>query len=868
MNLSPKKKKGPTPLMHQYQEIKSKHPDALLLFRVGDFYETFGEDAVKTSKILDIILTKRANGSASEVELAGFPHHALDAYLPKLVRAGQRVAICDQLEDPKQTKSIVKRGITELVTPGVTTHDQVLQSKRNNFLAAVYLDDQKHGIAFCDISTGELLTAEGNLEYLQKLIQSFQPAEVLHAKSYRNSFAEIFPGAHYAFPLDEWIFKESFARQYLLDHFKVNSLKGFGIEDLPGAVIAAGAIFHYLKETHHEQLEHISSISRIDLGEYLWMDRFTIRNLELFEANAPDGKSVFETIDRTASPMGARTLQRWLAMPLVERQAIENRQQAAQVFYEQPELSEAVNEKLAASYDLERMGAKLSVQRISPRELTQLKQSLLLANEIKELCAAAGGHLQTLADSLKKNLDLIGQISRYLADEPAAQLHKGKVIREGLSPELDDLRALKEKGSQKLEEIRDREAEATGIANLKVAYNNVFGYYLEVRNTHKNKVPAEWIRKQTLVSAERYITEELKEYEQKILGAEDRIHSLEQTLYEELLKKAQQYLTDIQHNARILAQIDCLHSFGILARDCNYALPALRDDRLIEISAGRHPVIEQSLPAGEEYIPNDLLLNPDQQQILMITGPNMSGKSALLRQTALLVILAQMGSLVPAEKATLGPVDKVFVRVGASDNLSKGESTFMVEMNETASILNNLSERSLVILDEIGRGTSTYDGISLAWSIAEFIHQHPSRAKTLFATHYHELNEMEKQFERVRNFNVSVKEVGDKVIFMRKLQEGGSAHSFGLHVAKMAGMPALVLNRAKRLLKELEKSRAGAEEQNKLGQASPEMQLSFFQLDDPILQDIKEDIAALDINTLTPVEALMKLNEIRKKIGA
>lgn len=855
--------------MRQYQEIKQKHPGALLLFRVGDFYEMFGEDAVAASRILGIVLTKRANGSASEVELAGFPHHALDAYLPKLVRAGQRVAICDQLEDPRQTKKLVKRGITELVTPGVTTHDQVLQAGKNNFLCAVHLTTGQQGIAFCDISTGELFAAQGSHEYVEKLIQSFGPSEILYSKTRRDTFEELFRGNNYAFPLDEWIFKEQFARQNLLDHFKVTSLKGFGIENLPEAVTACGAIFHYLKETQHHRLDHITSISRIDHQEYVWMDRFTIRNLELFEPSAPDGQALLDVINRTQSPMGARLLQRWLAMPLLDKAAIEKRQAIVQAWYERPEASEKAAELLREIYDLERIATKLSTRKIGPKELLQLKKGLALTNQLRELAQEEGSVLAQWSQEVAPLLDLLALITDTLQEDPASQVSKGEVIRSGISAELDELRQLLHSGKDKLIEIQQREAQRTGISNLKVAFNNVFGYYLEVRNTHKEKVPPEWVRKQTLVSAERYITEELKEYEQKIMGAEERILTLEQQLYDELVEKASHFLTQIQNNARKLAFMDVLLGWALLARGANYNPPVLSNGTALSIEAGRHPVIEHSLPAGEEFIVNDLWLSREEQQIMMITGPNMSGKSALLRQAALICLMAQLGCFVPAATAEIGLIDKIFVRVGASDNISQGESTFMVEMNETASILNNLSERSLVILDEIGRGTSTYDGVSIAWSIAEFIHQHPSQAKTLFATHYHELNDMAQQFERIRNFNVSVKDVDGKIIFMRKLVEGGSNHSFGIHVAKMAGMPSLVINRADRLLKELEKQH----QENPAKQASParpgaDMQLSFFQLDDPILEEIRQDIQNLDVNTLTPVEALMKLNEIKKKIGA
>ncbi len=840
----------------------------MLLFRVGDFYETFGQDAVKASRILDIVLTKRANGAAAHIELAGFPHHALDSYLPKLVRAGERVAICDQLEDPKQTKKIVKRGITELVTPGLTTHDQVLQSGKNNFLCAVHLTAHNQGVAFADISTGEMMVAQGSHDYIDKLIQTLRPAEVLYPKAKRQLFEELYQGEYYAFPLDEWIFQFDFAEQNLLDHFKVKSLKGYGIEDMPEAISACGAVFHYMKETQHNRLEHISGVSRIDHGEYVWMDRFTVKNLEIFESNSRGGKSLLSVINHCLSPMGSRMLQRWLAMPLLDSTSLLNRHNAVEQFYGQASLLEEVREALAEINDLERLAVKLSTGKIQPKELIQLKRALSLANQVKALGEKVEGAFAELAGGIEPLKDAIALVSETLKDEPQNNLAKGEYIREGVSPELDEYRELLYNGKDKLLAIQQREAEATGITNLKIAFNNVFGYYLEVRNTHKDKVPAEWVRKQTLVNAERYITEELKDYEQKILSAEEKITVLEQALYQELLQKLIGYLSKIQSTARKLAEIDCLASFAFLAQRQNYHRPELIDGKEITITAGRHPVIEMSLTAGEEYIANDLNLSPDENQLMMITGPNMSGKSALLRQTALICLLAQIGSFVPAEAAKLGLIDKIFVRVGASDNISQGESTFMVEMNETASILNNLSDRSLVILDEIGRGTSTYDGISIAWSIAEFLHEHPAKAKTLFATHYHELNEMANIFPRINNFNVSVKEVGEKIIFMRKLVDGGSAHSFGIHVAKMAGMPSLVINRSEKILKELEASRSKGDSAETLSKNEREMQLSFFKLDDPILEDIRKDIELLDINTLTPVEALMKLNEIKKKIGA
>lgn len=857
-------KSAETPLMRQYNNIKSRYPDALLLFRVGDFYETFGEDAIKTSKILDIVLTKRSNGAAADTELAGFPHHALDNYLPKLVRAGQRVAICDQLEDPKLTKKIVKRGVTEMVTPGVTTNDQVLRARNNNFLSAIHIDKDKMGVAFCDVSTGEFLVAEGNQEYIEKLLQSLSPSEILYPRSKQKTFLEGPGRGYYSFPLDEWIFKPDFARESLTRHFETVNLKGFGIEDMERAIIAAGAIFHYLKETRHEQLGHITGISRITRDEFVWMDRFTIRNLELFQSNSPDGVSLLEVIDQTQSPMGARLLKRWLALPLKSKAAIERRHDMVEALVSSPDLSGPVSEYLQEIYDLERLVSKLSTRRINPRELQHLRKSLVNANKIREQLEQKE-ELKLLASQIDPCEALIKLIGESLKEEPPVQVAKGEVMASGFSRELDELRDLKSSGKDRLLEIQQREAEATGITSLKIAFNNVFGYYLEVRNTYKNKVPESWIRKQTLVNAERYITEELKEYEQKILGAEEKILSLEQELYQKLLEQCAEFIDIIQKNAQTLGRIDCLLGFSLLARKQNYVRPRVNEGRKLEVKDGRHPVIERQLSVGDSYVANDVEIDSDDCQIMMITGPNMSGKSALLRQTALISLLAQIGSFVPAKAADLGIIDKIFVRVGASDNISQGESTFMVEMSETASILNNLSENSLVLLDEIGRGTSTYDGISIAWSIAEFLHEHPTKAKTLFATHYHELNEMTKSFPRIRNYNVSVKEVADSVIFLRKLKEGGSEHSFGIHVARMAGMPGLVVNRAESVLKKLEQSR---ETRANGAPSGDDLQLSFFKLDDPILEEIREEIKNLDINVLTPVEALMKLNSIKKKLGA
>ncbi len=851
--------------MRQYNQIKQKHPDALLLFRVGDFYETFGEDAIHTSRILDIVLTKRANGSASHIELAGFPHHALDTYLPKLIRAGQRVAICDQLEDPKLTKTIVKRGVTELVTPGLATHEHVLTAKQNNFLAALYFQKEKRGIAFCDLSTGEFMCAEGSQEYMEKLLQSFSPAEILLSKAQSQVFAERFAGGHYTFSLDEWIFKDSYAYENLLHHFNTKNLKGFGIEDLSLGIIAAGSILHYLKETRHTELSHITSIQRINREEYVWMDRFTIRNLELFHSNAVDGVALIDVLDRTSSPMGGRMLKRWLSMPLKDKAKINQRLDVVAHFIQQPELSEEVSAHLDELNDLERLAAKLSTQRISPKELLALKQSAERTTEVLALCDASAPKLFKHLNKTPSLSTLVRLIEAHISPEAPAQLNKGNVLKTGVDKRLDEYRDLLKNGKDKLLQIQLRETESTGIQSLKIAFNNVFGYYLEVRNTHKDKVPENWVRKQTLVNAERYITPELKEYEQKIIEAEEQISRIEGEVYQVLLDALHIHIPAIQQNARAIAHIDCLAGFAQLAKKQNYVRPSIEEKDILEIEEGRHPVIETTLPIGEKYVGNSVTLSRDAQQILMITGPNMSGKSALLRQTALTCLMAQTGSFVPAKSARLSMVDKIFVRVGASDNISQGESTFMVEMSETASILNNLSENSLVLLDEIGRGTSTYDGISIAWAIAEYLHEHPSRAKTLFATHYHELNEMENLFTRIKNYNVSVKEAKGNIIFMRKLKEGGSEHSFGIHVARMAGMPALMINRAERMLQELERSRAKKGDQTK--DAPGDLQLSFFKLDDPILEDIREDIKNLDVNTLTPIEALMKLNEIKKKLG-
>jgi DNA mismatch repair protein MutS len=853
--------------MQQYDSIKTRYPDALLLFRVGDFYETFGEDAIKTSKILDIVLTQRNNGG-DRTELAGFPHHALNTYLPKLVKAGQRVAICDQLEDPKQAKTIVKRGVTELVTPGVALNDDILNAKTNNFLCAIHFGRNSLGVAFLDISTGEFLTSEGSEEQIDKLLQNFGPNEILISKANRKEFDATFGTAYHTFYLENWIFQEDYALETLTSHFKTNTLKGFGVAHLQQGIIASGAALHYLAETQHRRLQHLNSLQRIAEEEYIWMDRFTIKNLELFQANSSQGISLLEVIDKTISPMGGRMLKRWLALPLKNLEKIQHRHQAiAYLKSHDPEFNR-LQEYIRKMSDLERLISKVATAKISPREVIYLKNSLDAIVPIKQLVLQSGNEaLELIGDQLHNCELLRNKIREMIAEEAPAQVQKGNIIAPGYSPELDELRKMAFSGKDLLDEMLQRETLRSGIPSLKIASNNVFGYYIEVRNTHKDKVPAEWTRKQTLVNAERYITEELKVYEEKILGAEERIADLEQQLFSQLIVWMQEYIAPVQNNAQQIARLDCLCGFTQLARDFGYVAPELNESTEINILKGRHPVIERQLPPGKPYVPNDLLLNREEQQIIMITGPNMSGKSAILRQTALIVLLAQMGSFVPAEAATIGYVDKIFTRVGASDNISLGESTFMVEMNETASILNNLSERSLVLLDEIGRGTSTYDGISIAWAITEYLHEHPSRAKTLFATHYHELNEMAVTFERIRNYNVAVKELKDNVLFLRTLAKGGSAHSFGIHVAKMAGMPQAVILKAQKILKKLEKSHSSEKLAGKLQTVQNEVQLSFFKLDDPLLEDIKEEILHLDINTLTPVEALMKLNEIRRMLS-
>ncbi|WP_291118722.1 DNA mismatch repair protein MutS [Empedobacter sp. UBA7248] len=850
--------------MKQYNTIKAKYPDAMLLFRVGDFYETFGEDAVRASRILDIVLTKRANGSDNSA-LAGFPHHSLNTYLPKLVKAGLRVAICDQLEDPKMVKGIVKRGVTELVTPGVALQDEVLSSKSNNFLMAVHQGDKAFGIALLDVSTGEFLVSEGQEDQVAKIIQSFRPSEVIYQKRVKYNFSDV----KSKFLLDDWAFQYDFAIDKLTNLFKTKNLKGFGIEDLKDGIISAGAILAYLDDTHHFEIQHLTSVQRLNQDSFVWMDPFTIRNLELVYSPHPKGVTLLNVLDDTKTPMGARLLNRWMVMVLKDLKSIQRRQNIVEYFYKFGDLRYDLREKLGQLTDLERLAGKVSTGKITPRQLQQLAQSLKISEEIKEV--AEQSNIKEVSDLFSRiePIDHLTQnIFDTLSDEPPHQIVKGNVIREGVSEELDRLRKIQFSGKDYLDQMCQRETERTGISSLKIAFNNVFGYYIEVRNTHKDKVPEEWIRKQTLVNAERYITEELKEYETQILGAEEKILAIENQLFIELLQEIITKLLPIQQTAKAIAFLDVLSTFAEIAEKNNYTKPSLNDGFELNIKEGRHSVIEQQLPIGEQYVSNNVELNSDHQQIIMITGPNMSGKSALLRQTALIVLMAQMGSFVPAQAAELGIIDKVFTRVGASDNISSGESTFMVEMNETASILNNISERSLILLDEIGRGTSTYDGISIAWAIAEFLHQSALKPKTLFATHYHELNEMSKSMERIKNFNVSIKETKDTILFLRKLVPGGSEHSFGIHVAKMAGMPKRVVDRANDVLKVLEATKTDEGISNKTEKITQDnMQLSFFQLDDPILESIREEIMNTDINTLTPVEALMKLNEIKKKLG-
>ena len=858
--------------MKQYNEIKVKYPDALLLFRVGDFYETFGEDAIKAAGILGIVLTRRANGAAQFIELAGFPHHSLDTYLPKLVRAGLRVAICDQLEDPKATKTIVKRGVTELVTPGLATSDKLLDYRSNTYLAAVFPGKDEVGLAFLDHSTGEFMVAQGKPAYAEKLIQNFQPGEVLMPKTAAKGFKEVHGERYFSYPLDEWIFQETYSRELLQKQFDTLSLKGFGVEGMPLAVIAAGACLHYLNETNHNKTGHITHVSRIEEDKFMWLDGFTIRNLELFSSAYEQAMTLFDVINNTLTPMGARMLKRWLALPLKDLKPIQDRLQLVDLLRHTPELATPLSESLKQIGDLERIIAKVAVQRVNPRELQQLRRALVAIEQVKIQCAGSVDPLlQRIGEQLNPCLLIRQRIENEISEDPPVALHKGDVIADGVNAELDDLRDIKRSGKEYLLKIQLREIEATGITSLKISFNNVFGYYLEVTNSHKDKVPESWIRKQTLVNAERYITPEIKVFEEKILGAEDRISGIEAHLYQELLSAIADYIQPIQHNAALLAQIDCLRGFADLAERNNYCRPEVNDDYALVITEGRHPVIEKQLPVGVEYVSNNVHLDPDAVQLMMITGPNMSGKSALLRQTALITIMAQIGCFVPAQAAQIGLVDKIFTRVGASDNISSGESTFMVEMNETASILNNLSARSLILLDEIGRGTSTYDGISIAWAIAEYLHEQPvNKAKTLFATHYHELNDMAARFPGIRNFNVSVKEVNQKVIFLRKLKEGGSNHSYGIHVAKMAGMPRKLVDRATEILKELEKLHRNGDVN--VSPKVPEsvqtgMQLSFFQLNDPVLENIKDELERTDINNLTPMDALLKLNEIKRLLG-
>ena len=861
-----------TPLMKQYFEMKAKHPDAVLLFRVGDFYETYSDDAVAASEILGITLTRRANGAAKTVEMAGFPHHALDTYLPKLVRAGKRVAICEQLEDPKLTKKLVKRGITELVTPGVSINDNILNHRENNFLAAVHFSKKQCGVAFLDISTGEFLTAEGTTDYVDKLLANFSPKEVLIERSNRQLFNATFTAKYLTFELDDWAFTYESASDRLLRHFETKNLKGFGIHKMSDAITASGAILHYLDITQHTQIGHITTLSRIEEERYVRLDRFTVRNLELIEPMCDDGKSLLSVIDRTMSPMGARLLRRWLLFPLKDVKQVNNRLDVVEYFFKDREGRELVKEQLEMIGDMERLISKVAVGRITPRELVQLKNALGAIVPIKQLCMEADNAvLNAFGEQLNPCKSIYDRIEREISPDAPNMLARGNVINSGVSAELDELRELSMSSKDYLMKIQQRESELTGIPSLKISYNNVFGYYIEVRNTHKDKVPAEWIRKQTLVNAERYVTQELKEYEEKILGAEEKIQAIENRLFNELVVAVGEFIPAIQVDSNLVARLDCLCSFTRAAIENKYNRPEVNETLEIDITEGRHPVIEKELPLGEKYISNSVNLNNDTQQVIMITGPNMAGKSALLRQTALIVLMAQIGCFVPAESARIGIVDKIFTRVGASDNISLGESTFMVEMTEAASILNNISERSLILFDELGRGTSTYDGISIAWAIVEYIHENSrARAKTLFATHYHELNEMEKTFKRIANYNVSVKEIAGKVVFLRKLVRGGSQHSFGIHVAKIAGMPPTIVKRANEVLKILEDNSAGNESMHKnlaeVGNSTPGMQLSFFQLEDPVLCQVRDEILHVDINNLTPVEALNKLNEIKKII--
>ena len=859
-----------TPMMKQFLDLKAQHPDAVMLFRCGDFYETYSTDAIVASEILGITLTKRANGKGKTIEMAGFPHHALDTYLPKLVRAGKRVAICDQLEDPKKTKKLVKRGITELVTPGVSINDNVLNYKENNFLAAVHFGKASCGVAFLDISTGEFLTAEGPFDYVDKLLNNFGPKEILFERGKRLMFEGNFGSKFFTFELDDWVFTETTAREKLLKHFETKNLKGFGVEHLKNGIIASGAILQYLTMTQHTQIGHITSLSRIEEDKYVRLDKFTVRSLELIGNMNDGGSSLLNVIDRTISPMGARLLKRWMVFPLKDKKPIDERLNVVEYFFRQPDFKAVIEEQLHLIGDLERIISKVAVGRVSPREVVQLKVALQAIEPIKLACIQAdNASLNQIGEQLNLCVTIRDRIAKEIKNDPPLAVNKGGVIQDGVNADLDELRRISYSGKDYLLQIQQRESELTGIPSLKVAYNNVFGYYIEVRNVHKDKVPKEWIRKQTLVNAERYITQELKEYEEKILGAEDKILILETQLYTDLVQALMEFIPQIQINANQIARLDCLLSFANVARENRYIRPIIEDNDVLDIRQGRHPVIEKQLPIGEKYIANDVMLDSDTQQIIIITGPNMAGKSALLRQTALITLLAQIGSFVPAESAHIGLVDKIFTRVGASDNISVGESTFMVEMNEAADILNNVSSRSLVLFDELGRGTSTYDGISIAWAIVEYIHEHPkAKARTLFATHYHELNEMEKSFKRIKNYNVSVKEVDNKVIFLRKLERGGSEHSFGIHVAKMAGMPKSIVKRANEILKQLESdNRQQGIAGKPLAEVSENrggMQLSFFQLDDPILCQIRDEILNLDVNNLTPIEALNKLNDIKK----
>ena len=862
------KEKKVTPLMQQYNAIKIKYPGALLLFRVGDFYETFGEDAIKAAQILGIVLTKRGNGSESETALAGFPHHSLETYLPKLVRAGQRVAICDQLEDPKTTKTIVKRGVTELVTPGVSYSDNIVQQKSNNYLASIFIEKERIGISFLDISTGEFLVAQGSVAYIDKLLQGFKPTEIILSKKQSKEFVEQFGAQYYTYFLDEWPYTGDYATETLLKHFEVSSMKGFGVDRMTAGLVAAGVALHYLNETEHRNLQHISTLSRIEEDRFMWLDRFTIRNLELIGSLNENAVTLSDVLDHTSSPMGARLLKRWIVMPLKDKKSIQERLNVVDFFFTNRDLSDELIGQIKQVGDLERLISKIGLQKANPREIVQLKRALYAIEKLKELTDRKDADsLRIISDQLDACAVIRERIEQQVQAEPPVAINKGSVIADGIDPELDRLRKIAFGGKDYLLEIQKREAELTGIPSLKIAFNNVFGYYLEVTNTHKDKVPTTWLRKQTLVNAERYITEELKEYEEQILGAEEKIQALENRLYTELLVSIAAYIKPIQLNAQLIAKLDVLLNFAVVAEKNYYVRPEISESKILDIKGGRHPVIERNLPIGEDYITNDTFLDPKTQQIIIITGPNMAGKSALLRQTALIVLMAQIGCFVPAKEAKIGLVDKIFTRVGASDNLSSGESTFMVEMNETASIMNNLSDRSLILLDEIGRGTSTYDGISIAWAIAEFLHNHPAaKAKTLFATHYHELNELTTSLDRIKNYNVTVKEVNNKVIFLRKLVPGGSEHSFGIHVAKLAGMPQKLLNRANQILKRLEQERTGGEQiKDSMRKIQKQAyQLQMFSIDDPVLNKIRDMLNNLDVNSLTPVEALMKLDEIQR----